>query len=56
MTIGNAFILIPADNNNFSVHQLKDVTADAYRLKNRNAVHQARLLLKSDLLTDINLI
>jgi len=45
---------VPADNNNFPVNQLKDITGNTHRLKNGNAVHQARLIIISDLLTDVN--
>ena len=48
--------LVPADNNNFPVNQLEDITGNAHRLKNCNTKYQTRLLLESDFLTDINLI
>lgn len=48
--------LVPANNNNFPVNQLEDITGNTYRLKNRNTVYQARLFIKSDFLSDINLI
>ncbi len=38
------------------MNQLKDITGNTHRLKNRNTVYQARFFIKSDLLTDINLI